>query len=50
MGSHLLQWISIPTELLGGLAVLLGALVTLTSVPILDSFFDRRKRSDFGFL
>jgi putative oxidoreductase len=32
---HLMAWITILTELLGGLAVLLGALVTIVSVPMM---------------
>jgi putative oxidoreductase len=32
--SHFMAWVSILTELLGGLAVLLGAFVTLASVPM----------------
>ena len=31
---HFMAWVSILTELLGGLAVLLGAFVTLASVPM----------------
>jgi putative oxidoreductase len=31
---HLMAWLTILTELLGGLAVLLGAFVTLVSVPM----------------
>ena len=31
---HLLAWLAILTELLGGLAVLLGAFVTIVSVPM----------------
>ena len=31
---HLMAWLTILTELLGGLAVLLGALVTIVSVPM----------------
>jgi putative oxidoreductase len=31
---HLMAWVSILTELLGGLAVLVGAFVTLASVPM----------------
>jgi putative oxidoreductase len=31
---HFMAWVSILTELLGGLAVLLGVLVTLASVPM----------------
>ena len=31
---HLMAWVSILTELLGGLAVLLGALVPLVSIPM----------------
>jgi putative oxidoreductase len=31
---HLMAWLTIMTELLGGLAVLLGAFVTVVSVPI----------------
>jgi putative oxidoreductase len=31
---HLMAWLTIATELLGGLAVLLGALVPLVSVPM----------------
>ena len=33
-GPHLMAWLTILTELLGGLAVLLGAFVTLVSVPM----------------
>jgi putative oxidoreductase len=32
---HLMAWLTILTELLGGLAVLLGAFVTIVSVPML---------------
>jgi len=31
---HLMAWVSILTELLGGLAVLVGAFVTLASIPM----------------
>jgi putative oxidoreductase len=31
---HLMAWVSILTELLGGLAVLVGGLVTLASIPM----------------
>ena len=31
---HFMAWVSILTELLGGLAILLGAFVTLTSIPL----------------
>jgi putative oxidoreductase len=31
---HLMAWLTIVTELLGGFAVLLGAFVTLVSVPL----------------
>src|SRR6516225_3457694 len=31
---HFMAWVSILTELLGGLAILLGAFVTLASVPM----------------
>ena len=31
---HFMAWVSIATELLGGLAVLLGAFVTLASIPM----------------
>src|ERR1700730_14337949 len=31
---HLMAWLTILTELLGGLAVLLGAFVTIVSVPM----------------
>jgi len=31
---HFMAWVSILTELLGGLAVLLGAFVTLASIPM----------------
>ena len=31
---HLMAWLTIVTELLGGLAVLLGAFVTLVSIPM----------------
>jgi putative oxidoreductase len=31
---HLMAWLTILTELLGGLAVLLGAFVTIASVPM----------------
>src|SRR5499425_3416335 len=31
---HFMAWVSILTELLGGLAVLVGAFVTLASVPL----------------
>jgi putative oxidoreductase len=32
---HLMAWLTILTELLGGLAVLLGAFVTIVSVPMM---------------
>jgi putative oxidoreductase len=32
---HIMAWVTILTELLGGLAVLLGAFVTIASVPML---------------
>ena len=32
---HLMAWLTIMTELLGGLAVLLGAFVTIVSVPMM---------------
>jgi putative oxidoreductase len=32
---HLMAWLTILTELLGGLAVLLGAFVTIASVPMI---------------
>src|ERR1700745_1746882 len=32
---HFVAWLTILTELLGGLAVLLGALVTIVSVPMM---------------
>jgi putative oxidoreductase len=31
---HFMAWVSIVTELLGGLAVLIGGLVTLASIPM----------------
>lgn len=33
-GPHLMAWLTILTELIGGLAVLLGAFVTVVSVPM----------------
>ena len=33
-GPHLMAWLTILTEIFGGLAILLGAFVTLASLPM----------------
>ena len=49
---HFMAWVSILTELLGGLAVLLGAFVTLASLPmamlLLVAIFTVHLRSGFA--
>ncbi len=47
---HFMAWATIVTEVLGGLAVILGAFVTLVSLPMADRWPHRKAEQSWTFI